>query len=299
MYDIIIIGAGVAGLTSAIYGLRSGKKVLVLESFNYGGQIVNSDSIDNYPGIDNISGFDFSTNIYNQAQKLGMEYKREQVIEITKQYKIITEKATYDAKSIIIATGLKQRKLNISNEDKFIGKGISYCAICDGNFYKNKDVLVIGGGNSALEDAIYLSNICNKVYLVHRRDQFRGSKHFVDILKSKGNVNFILNSNVIKISGKDKLKKVTIKNNATKEKFELNVSGLFIAIGHTPNSDAFKNIINIDSNGYILSDDCKTNIDKIFVAGDVRSKDLRQLITAASDGACAATLAINYLDTID
>lgn len=296
MYDIIIIGAGVAGLTSAIYGLRAGKKVLVLESSSYGGQIVNTASIDNYPGVVDLSGFEFSTNIYNQAINLGMEYKNEKVIELSKDKEVITSNNKYIAKSIIIATGLSRRKLGIENEDKFVGRGISFCAICDGNFYKNKDVLVVGGGNTALEDAIYLSNICNKVYLVHRRDEFRGEKHFSDILKSKDNVEFIFNSNVIDIIGSEKLEEVILKNNKTKKDKKIKVSGLFIAIGHIPNTQIFKSIINLTSDNYIDSADCKTNINGIFVAGDVRSKNLRQLVTATSDGAKAATLAINYLD---
>lgn len=295
MYDIIVIGAGVAGLTSAIYGLRAGKKVLVLEAVSYGGQIINSNSIDNYPGVTNTDGFTFATNIYNQAIELGMEYKTEKVIELTKNKEVITTKSKYKGKSIIIATGLKQRKLELPNEDKFIGKGVSYCALCDGNFYKNLDVLVVGGGNTALEDAIYLSNICNKVYLVHRRNEFRGEKHYIDIIKSKNNIELILDSNVVSINGDNKLESITLINNKTNKEQTLNISGLFIAIGHIPNSEEFKDIINL-SDGYIDSPNCTTNIDGIFVAGDIRNKDLRQLVTATSDGAIAATLAINYLE---
>ena len=295
MYDIIVIGAGVSGLTSAIYGLRSGKKVLVLEAVSYGGQIINSNSIDNYPGVTNTDGFTFATNIYNQAIELGMEYKTEKVIELTKDKEVITTKSKYKGKSIIIATGLKQRKLELPNEDKFIGKGVSYCALCDGNFYKNLDVLVVGGGNTALEDAIYLSNICNKVYLVHRRSEFRGEKHYIDIIKSKNNIELILDSNVVSINGDNKLESITLINNKTNKEQTLKISGLFIAIGHIPNSEEFKDIINL-SYGYIDSYDCTTNIDGIFVAGDIRNKDLRQLVTATSDGAIAATLAINYLE---
>lgn len=295
MYDIIVIGAGVAGLTSAIYGLRAGKKVLVLEAVSYGGQIINSNSIDNYPGVNNIDGFTFATNIYNQAIELGMEYKTEKVIELTKDKEVITTKSKYKGKSIIIATGLKQRKLELPNEDKFIGKGVSYCALCDGNFYKNLDVLVVGGGNTALEDVLYLSNICNKVYLVHRRSEFRGEKHYIDIIKSKNNIELILDSNVVSINGDNKLESITLINNKTNKEQTLKISGLFIAIGHIPNSEEFKDIINL-SDGYIDSSNCTTNIDGIFVAGDIRNKDLRQLVTATSDGAIAATLAINYLE---
>lgn len=294
MYDVIVIGAGIAGLTASIYGARANKKVLVIEASSYGGQIINSNSIDNYPGVNNISGFEFATDIYNQTINLGVLYKNESVIEITKDKEVITKNNKYSAKTIIIATGLSPRKLKIDNEDKFIGKGISYCAICDGNFYKDLDVCVVGGGNTAMEDAIYLSNICKKVYLIHRRDLFRGEDKYLSILKSKSNVEIVYNSNIVSISGEDKLSGVVLRNKNNEERNVL-VSGLFIAIGHIPNTSLFSSIISLDGDGYILSDDCTTNIPGIFVAGDVRRKTLRQLVTASSDGAIAATLAINYI----
>ena len=299
MYDILIIGAGPAGLTSAIYGRRALKNVLVLEALTYGGQIINTLDIENYPVEAHISGFDFATKLYNQAKDLGAEIKFEKVTEIIdkKEYKeIITTKNTYQAKTVIIATGADNRKLGIENEDKLVGKGISYCATCDGNFYKNKVCAVVGGGNTALEDALYLSNLCSKVYLIHRRDEFRGDLKEVEKLKEKENVEFVYNSNVTKLIANEKLEKIEVTNKDGSIK-ELEVDGLFIAIGRVPETENFKKIINIDDSGYIIaSEDCHTNVEGIFVAGDSRVKELRQLVTATSDGAVAATEAVKYLN---
>ena len=210
--------------------------------------------------------------------------------------KVVTSKNTYEAKSIILATGSQNRKLGLENEDSFISKGISYCATCDGAFYKGKDVAVVGGGNTALEDALYLSDIVNTVYLIHRRDEFRGEEASVNKLKLKENVKFIFNSNVTKLIGKDKLEKAEITTN-NGDKSTILIDGLFIAIGRIPFNDSFKDIVNIDQNGYIIAtEDCHTNIPGIFVAGDVRSKEVRQLVTAASDGAIAATEAIKFIN---
>lgn len=295
MYDIIIIGAGPAGLTSALYARRAEKKVLVLEAKTYGGQIINTPNIENYPGIDNISGFDYATNLYNQVKKLETEIKYEKVIKLDNN-SVITEKSEYQAKKIIVATGVENRKLNLEKEDKFIGKGISYCATCDGNFYKNKVVAVVGGGNTALEDALYLSNIVKEVYLIHRRDSFRGDIKYVNEIKKKKNINLILNSNVIKLNGDEKLNSIEIKNNENKITNK-NIDGLFIAIGQIPNNEIFKNIIDLDENGYIISKDgVHTNCRDIYVAGDTRQKELRQLTTAVSDGAIAATTAIKEME---
>lgn len=290
MYDIIIVGAGPAGMTSALYALRANKKVLVLEAKSYGGQIINANLVENYPGLPNVSGFEFANNLYNQIKDLGVELKYETVIRIEEDKRVITNKDSYKGKAIILATGAENRKLNIDKEEEFIGKGISYCATCDGNFYKKKDVAVVGGGNTALEDALYLSNICNKVYLIHRRDSFRGESKYLDELKSKSNVKIITNSNVIKINGNDKLESIELDNGNT-----LEISGLFIAVGQVPKNEIFKNIIELD-NGYIASvDGVHTNIDGIYVAGDTRVKDLRQLTTAVSDGSIAATTALKEM----
>ena len=299
MYDIIIIGAGPAGLTAAIYARRANKKALVLEAKSYGGQIVNTKEIDNYPAAAHISGFDFATNIYNQAKELGAEIKFEKAVEIKNEIdqKIVkTKDNEYTTKTIIIATGADNRCLGLANEDYFVGKGLSYCATCDGAFYKNKDVAVVGGGNTAIEDAEYLSDIVNKVYLIHRRDGFRADEMSVNKLKEKENVEFILNSKVVKINGDNFIESIDVedKNNNLKN---IKVNGLFVAVGKIPENENFKSIINIDESGYIISDElCHTNIEGIYVAGDNRVKNLRQLVTATSDGAIAATEAIKFLN---
>ena len=297
MYDVIIIGAGPAGLTAAIYLGRAGKKLLILEKNVYGGQIVNSKEVENYPAISKISGFEFSNNLYNQAKNFGAELKYETVVNLTKDKEVTTNRGKYQAKSIIIATGLSNRTLEIDGVDSFIGRGISYCATCDGNFFKDKVVAVVGGGNTALEDAIFLSNICKKVYIVHRRTTFRGEKILQDILNKKENVEFILNSNVVKINGNELLESIII--NTNNEERELQIDGLFLAIGQIPNN-SYIDIIDLDEKGYaIANEDCKTNIDGIYVAGDFRTKKVRQLVTAASDGATAAINAIEYIERID
>lgn len=295
MYDIIVVGAGPAGLTAALYARRANKKVLVFEAASYGGQIINTPKIENYPGIPNISGFDFATNLYNQVKNLGAEIKFETVLNIDKDKTVTTNKDKYQAKSIILATGAVNRKLRIENEKEFVGKGISYCATCDGAFYKGKTVAVNGGGNTALEDAIYLSDIANKVYLIHRRDSFRGENKYLEELKKKENVEFILNSNITKLNGENRLESIEIKDNDENTK-TIDIDGLFIAIGQEPKNEIFAGLIELDEKGYIVSSDgVHTNVDGIYVAGDTRVKDLRQLTTAVSDGSIAATQAIKEM----
>ena len=290
-YDIIIVGAGPAGLTAAIYAARASKKVLVLEAKSYGGQIIEALDIENYPAAMHINGFDLATNMYNQAKELNAEIKFEKVIEVTSDLKVTTNKDSYQAKAIILATGSDHRKLGIPNESELIGKGVSYSATCDGNFYRGKDVAVVGGGNSALEETIYLSNICNQVYLIHRRNTFRGDQKSIDEINKKANIKTILNTNVVKINGIDHLESVELNNGDV-----LNISGLFIAVGLIPENENFAKLINLNEFGYIIaSEDCTTNVPGIFVAGDCRTKDLRQLVTATSDGAVAAVKAINYI----
>lgn len=294
MYDTIIIGAGPAGLTSALYLLRANKKILVLESKNYGGQIINANKIKNYPGIEEITGFDFATNLYNQVKKLGCEIKYETVEKIDENKNVYTNNNTYTAKTIIIATGSTNRKLNLPNEREFIGKGISYCATCDGAFFKGKKVAVNGGGNTAIEDALYLSDIVDKVYLIHRREEFRAQSKLLEELKLKKNVEIITNSTITNILGETKLEEITIKKETQEEKIK--IDGLFIAIGQEPKNEIFSNVVELNQYGYIETiDDVHTKTPGIYVAGDTRVKELRQLTTAVSDGSIAATMAIREM----
>lgn len=296
MYDIIIVGAGPAGLTAGLYALRANKKVLILEAKAYGGQILKANKIENYPGIESINGFDFATNMYNQVMKFNPDIKYELVKRITKDKEVITGNNTYKGKSIILATGVENRRLNLPGEVNYIGKGLSYCATCDGNFYKNKMVAVVGGGNTALEDAIYLSDICKKVYLIHRRETFRAEDKYINDLKKYSNIELILNSEVISLNGNELIESIELKDIDGKIK-KIEINGLFIAIGQQPKNELFADIIELDEKGYIKSvDGVHTNIDKIYVAGDARVKDLRQLTTAVSDGSIAATTAIKEME---
>ena len=290
MYDIIIVGAGPAGLTAAIYALRANKKVLVLEANAPGGQIVNASKVENYPGFKEISGFELATNFYNQVLDLGGEVKFEAVVRV-EDNKVITNANAYEAKAIILAIGAQNRRLEIDGEDKFLGKGVSYCATCDGNFFKGKTVAVVGGGNTALEDAIYLSDIAAKVYLIHRGDTFRAEASYQDEVKSKSNIDCIMNTNVTKIDGNEKVSSLELDNGNT-----LDVDGIFVAVGQVPNSSIFKNIIELTEKGYIKTEDgVHTSSKHIYVAGDAREKTLRQLVTATSDGAIAAVTAIKEM----
>ena len=292
MYDTIIIGGGPAGLTSAIYLRRANKTVLVLEANVCGGQIVNAQDVENYPGYAHISGFDLSENMRKQVLELGAEIKYETVLRVDENKKVYTTNNTYEAKSVIIAVGSKNRKLKIANEDKFTGRGISYCATCDGNFYRNKNVAVIGSGNTALDDILYLSDIVNHVYGIVRGDSYKGEIQELEEIKSKSNVTLYFNSVVTELIGNETLEKIKM-NNET----ELEVSGLFVAIGQEPNNMMFKNIVDIDEKGYIITtDEVKTKTKGIYVAGDARVKVLRQLTTATSDGALAATYAIKEME---
>lgn len=299
MYDIIVIGAGPAGLTAAIYACRASKKTLVLEATTYGGQIITTLDIENYPGEEHISGVDFAKKLYTQAKNLGAEFEFERVIEIVDngETKLVkTEDDEYEARTVIIATGTETRKLGIENEEKLTGHGVSYCATCDGAFYKDKTVAVAGGGSGALYEASYLANLVKKLYLIHRRNEFRGEDALVKELQEKENVEFIMNSNVDKIIGDDKVEKIVIKDNDGNTR-ELEIDGLFVAIGRTPSNQNFENVAELDESGYIESgEDCKTKTAGVFVAGDNRKKTTRQIVTATADGAIAASAAIKYIN---
>ena len=293
MYDIAIVGAGPAGLTAAIYAARANKSVVVFEALACGGQIINTSHIDNYPVAPHITGLDFSKTLQKQAEDLGVEIEYDEITHIAPSdgtFMLASEDDEYKARSVIIATGTKPRKLNLANEDELVGRGVSYCATCDGGFYKGKAVAVNGGGNSALHEALYLSDICEKVYLVHRRDEFRADAALVDKVKAKDNIELVLNANITKLNGEKHLESIETDNGHT-----INVEGLFVSIGRIPNAAGLVDGLNLVDDYVDSGEDCKTNIPGIFVAGDVRTKELRQLVTATSDGAIAATAAINFL----
>ena len=299
MKDIIIIGAGTAGLTAAIYGQRAGLSCTVFEKYAPGGQIVNSPSIENYPGMYGVSGYDYSMALFNQAQKLGAEVQFAEVTGIDfsgKTKKVITTAGDFEAKAVIIANGAARRKIGCKGEDEFEGRGVSYCATCDGNFFRGKTVAVVGGGESAFEEAEYLSEICDKVYLIHRRDIFSAAKTAVDSVLKKKNVTVLTNSVIEEIKGENAVSSIILKNRANGSKAEIPLSAVFVAIGLIPDNKIYENVLKLDEGGYFdCKEDCLTGCEGVFVAGDNRKKVLRQLVTAASDGATAANAAANYI----
>lgn len=302
MYDIIIIGAGPAGLSAAIYGQRAGKKTLLLDEKGFGGQILNTPEVENYPGIKKVSGFELASTLYEQATGHGAEiaYEKAVAIEDGGSTKIVrTETNTYEAKAVIIATGAKNRPLGLASEAKFTGSGVSYCATCDGAFFRGKTVAVIGGGNTALEDAEVLSGLAEKVYLVHRRDTFRGEQAGVKRLLAKDNVEFVLDSVPSDILGDMTVSGLKIKNVKTEEEQTLEVQGVFVAIGQMPDNEAFADAVDLDPSGYVdAGEDCLTKTPGVFTAGDCRTKKVRQLATAAADGAAAALAAAAYINNL-
>lgn len=302
MYDILIVGAGPAGMTAAIYGQRGGKNTIVFDKLSYGGQVINTAEVANYPGMPNMTGLDFADKTYNQMKNLGAEMSYEEISEIRDADKPIKTVVTssgkeYECKTIIIATGSSPRPLGVENEDRFKGAGISYCATCDGAFFRDKTVAVCGGGNTALEDAEVLSDIAEKVYLVHRRDEFRADAINVKRVKAKENVELVLDSVVTAINGERFIQGIEVENKKTNEKRELKIDGLFVAIGQMPENEIFKDIVKLNKAGYIESgEDCITGTDGIFAAGDCRAKKVRQITTAVSDGAIAALAAIEHIN---
>lgn len=299
MYDIGIIGGGTAGMTAAIYGQRAGKRTIIIEGGNFGGQITSSPNVENYPGIASVSGSEFSMNLLDQAMKLGAETVVERVTGIEEEdgIKVIeTTGKAYPCSSVILATGVTHRHLAVPGEERLTGAGVSYCATCDGMFFRGREVAVVGGGSTALQDAEFLSNYCSKVYLIHRRDEFRGESNIVKRLEEKENVEFILNTVVKEINGKDMVESLTLLNRKTVGKTELPVAGVFVAIGQIPQNDIFAETVKLDGDGFILAaEDCVTSHPGIFAAGDCRTKEVRQLTTAAADGAVAALAACKYI----
>lgn len=300
MYDMLIIGAGPAGLTAAIYGQRAGKKTLLIDETGFGGQIVNTPEVENYPGLKKVSGLEFAQSLYEQATSFGAEIVYEKAVAICdngKEKTVKTGNGEYTGRAVILATGAKNRPLGIADEEKFVGSGLSYCATCDGAFFRGRDVAVIGGGNTALEDAEVLSAIARKVYLVHRRDSFRGEAAAVARLTEKENVELVLDSVPEGLLGNMMISGLSVRNVKTGETRNLQVQGVFVAIGQIPDNGAFAEVVELDEKGYIRAEEsCETGRPGIFTAGDCRTKKVRQLTTAASDGAVAALAAADYIN---
>lgn len=305
-YDVAIIGGGPAGLTAGIYAARAGKSTAVIERGLIGGQITFTDSIDNFPAAPGMNGAEYAMKIQSQAESFGAEIIMDEITEVTAPeteggtFKIKGNSDEYEATAVVLATGLDNRKMGISGEDGLISRGISFCAVCDGAFFRNKEVAVYGGGNTAVEDAAFLANICSKVTIIHRRDRFRAEQAVVDELKALDNVEFVMTSNVVGVNGDKALESITVKNNETGETRDIDVSALFVAIGKIPNGKPFANLVATDEAGYFdIGETCEASTLGVFVAGDGRSKELKQLTTAVSDGSIAATKACHYVDRMN
>ena len=300
MHDIIIIGAGPAGLTAALYALRADKKVLILEKGVFGGQITFSPQIENYPGFLSMSGNEFADKLIDQVITQGAEIEMETVSSIRDdgEYKtVITDVGEHQAKAVIIATGVKHRQTGMPNENSLVGKGVSYCAVCDGAFYRGKTVAVLGGGNSALQEAVLLSDLCEKVYVIQNLDFLTGEAKLQKKLSKKDNVEIILGTVIAGLIGEDELKSIRLRKEADSSESELAVDGLFVAIGLEPDNDKFSSVAALNEWGYFDCDEsCVTNTPGIFAAGDCRSKKIRQITTATADGAVAALAACRYID---
>lgn len=300
MYDMIIIGSGPAGLAAAIYGQRAKLSVLVIEKQPMsGGQIINTPDVDNYPGMPGVGGFELSSKFRAHADAMGAEVVTGEVTSLElsgKEKKVITDAATYEGKTVVIATGATHRKLGVPGEEQLVGAGVSYCATCDGAFFRGKEVAVIGGGDVALEDALFLSRISSKVYLIHRRDEFRGAKSLQEKVFQTENIEVVWDTVVEAIEGEGAVEGLVLQQTKTGAKSSLPVQGVFVAVGIQPNSELFRGLVDMDEGGYIRAgEDGVTGTPGVFVAGDVRTKMLRQVITAASDGANAVTSVEHYL----
>ncbi len=301
MYDIIIIGAGPAGMTAALYALRADKSVLLLEKENFGGQITFSPRLENYPSIMEISGNEFAEKMLEQVMAHGADIELAEAKEVKDNgdYKTVcTEYGDFDGKAVIIATGSKHRHLGLPGEEELIGSGISFCAVCDGSFFTGKDVAVIGGGNTALQEAVMLSDICNSVIIIQNLSFMTGEKRLLQILKNKDNVDMIFDSIVTSIGHTNgELDSITVKDTKNDIEQEILLDGIFVAIGQVPENSAFSSLSALDDYGYIIADEsCLTDTEGVFVAGDCRTKRIRQVTTAASDGAVAALAACRYID---
>lgn len=300
MYDILIVGGGTAGLTAAIYARRAGKSVLVLEGGGLGGQITSSPLVENYPGLPSVSGADYAQALYGQATALGAEVKFGKVTAAEKTdsgFVLTVRKKTYEGKALILCTGVKHRHLGVNREEALTGRGVSYCAVCDGAFFAEQDVAVAGGGDSALQSALYLSAHCKTVYLIHRRQELRAESAHVRAMEGKANIVPLLGWTVTSLQGENSLTGLTLTSPQSGETKTLAVTGLFVAVGQEPDNGPFAQLADLDQYGYFTAgEDCLTKTPGVFVAGDCRTKSLRQLTTAAGDGSVAATAACRWLD---
>lgn len=300
MYDVVVIGSGPAGLAAAIYGQRAKLNILVIEKEPMsGGQIINTYEVDNYPGMQGISGFELAQQFRRHADELGMPILTENVVSVdfsSKIKKIVTSKAEYESKTVILATGAVHRKLEVPGEEELTGMGVSYCATCDGAFFRGKEVVVVGGGDVALEDALFLARTCAKVYLVHRRNAFRGAKVLQEKVLQTSNIEVIWDTVAEEIQGEKQVTGIALYNRKKQTHTVLSASGIFIAVGIQPNSGLFADQVGVDEGGYLIAgEDCRTDCAGVYAAGDVRTKQLRQIITAAADGANAITSIEHYL----
>ncbi len=300
MYDIIIVGAGPAGLTAGVYARRADKSVLILDKGMFGGQMTFSPKIENFPGYAQISGNELAEKLVSQALSMGAEIDMCEVTGVRKEGSIFCVECAegdYMARTVILATGSKHRLLGLPREEEFVGNGISFCAVCDGAFYAGKTVAVIGGGNSALQEAIMLSDACQKVYVIQNLDFLTGEEKLIEILCKRDNVEIIYGSVVEEILGTDAFGGIIIKDTASNEKTRLDLDGMFVAIGQVPENEQYKNLVKLSDRGYIISDEnCLTDTEGLFTAGDCRTKNIRQIATACGDGAVAALAACRYLD---
>ena len=298
-YDVVILGCGPAGMTAAIYALRAGRTVLLIEEAAPGGQILFAHEVENFPAFRRISGAELSDRMFNQILDLGAVVESDRVSKVEKIddiFHITTDYGKFEGRTLIVATGVKNRPLGVDREDALVGAGVSYCALCDGNFFKGRPVAVVGGGNTALQDALYLADLCSEVYLIHRRDSFRGEEARVKAIRGRENIKLVLDSTVTELHGDRSVEGLTVQNKLTGETRRIDCAAVFVAVGKVADSSFLGDLVPTD-NGYILADEsCTTGCPGLFAAGDCRSKTVRQLTTAVADGSAAATAAIEYLN---
>ena len=302
LYDILVLGGGPAGLTAALYAKRAGVSVLVLEKTIYGGQVVNTPTVENYPGIPTITGVDLAMALHDQVTGLGVEVRMEEPVSyrLDADPKVVTTaKGSYEARTVILANGVKRRQLGCPGEERLAGRGVSYCATCDGAFFAGKEAAIVGGGNTALEDALFLANHCTRVHLIHRRDAFRGSDILARAVEKRENITIHYDTVVEEIRGEDRVSSLRLKNVKTGEESDLPAAGVLVAVGLVPDNGPFAGQVELDEAGYIKAgEDCRTSRPGVYAAGDTRTKSVRQIVTAAADGAVAALGAAGVAGTV-